>query len=202
MAEPGQYETVFGQLGVFLARENACGIELTDQGEFIAAEWHSDGILHQQCFRGEELSHLNVFAQMAPASTVNPAALLGALGREMDAIGLNVAQVHQDVDSFEVAGSCQGRYVRERYYYQELRSSMMYQAPAVPSSGQYQAVPASGQYQAVAGSGAYPGVPASGQYQAVPPSGSFRAVAAAAGPVSNPITRRLQALAAQQADWR
>jgi hypothetical protein len=117
-----RYEQLLEPLGAFLASQDALHVEIIDEGAFFMVSWH-DTVAGpvQRSFLPEELAVLAPVARV-DAVLATRAALLGQLGREIDATQLNVARIVEGLDWFLVTGSCGGRYDSRRFPYHELQT--------------------------------------------------------------------------------
>jgi hypothetical protein len=120
--DPSRYEQLLQPLGAFLASQDARHVEIVDEGTFFKVSWH-DRVAGptQRRFVEEELAMMPAMAR-GGAGVGNHAALLGQLGREIDAVQFNVARIAEGLEWFLVTGSCAGRYESRRFSYRELQT--------------------------------------------------------------------------------
>jgi hypothetical protein len=131
-SHPTRYQTTLAQLGLFLVGENALEIDIVDEGSFLAVTWSTpahDRV--QRCFREGDLAHVRQLTDQGRTGSVGRAALLGALGTEIDRARLNVGHIIEESDGFLVTGSLRGMYTAVRFSYPQLRGSAR-PSPAQP----------------------------------------------------------------------
>jgi hypothetical protein len=141
MLQQIRYQTTLAQLGWFLLGEDAFDIEIDDEGIFLSVAWRTlaNGRV-KRCFREEDLAHVRKPTAPTVPTTKSPAALLGALGTEIDRARLDVGHIGQESDGFVVTGSLRGMYTTLRFSYLQLQgarpapSRAMPEAPAVWNS--------------------------------------------------------------------
>lgn len=121
MSQPSHWETTLGQLGAFLAAQDAHHVEILDRGSFLDVSWQpAGGTPQERYFVEADFAQPRSTAWLSPASSI-PAALLGTLGHEIDRVQFDVARIAEEADAFVVSGSSDGQYLSWWYPYAELR---------------------------------------------------------------------------------
>src|SRR5688572_23951539 len=96
MSQSSRYETILGQLGAYLACQDARKVEIADEGHYLTVSWLSQGATRRQnCFREEEIARLQSSSRRDPSELSSRAALLGVLGRRLDETGMDVARIEE-----------------------------------------------------------------------------------------------------------
>jgi hypothetical protein len=124
MLEQTHSQATLARLGWFLLREEALGIEIDDEGAFMTVSWRPSGLDRvQRCFREEDLAHVRQPTGPTVHSSISRAALLGALGTEIDRARLDVGRIAEEPDGFVVTGSLRGMYTTLRFSYLQLQGA-------------------------------------------------------------------------------
>jgi hypothetical protein len=124
MLQPTRYQSRLARLGWFLLAEEALGIEIDDEGAFMTVSWRTSGLDQvKRCFREEDLAHVRQPTGPALHGSISRAALLGALGTEIDRARLDVGRIAEEPDGFVVTGALRGMYTTLRFSYLQLQGA-------------------------------------------------------------------------------
>ncbi len=142
MSQPRRYQRMLEQLGRFLAMQEAEHVEIIEEETCLTVCWQSDGALHRRCLNENDLARLQPPAQLRIGRSGSRAALLGALGAEIDRAQMDLSRIYQESDAFLVTGSINGRYLLQRYSFRELSGRGTPSTPIrLPIPGLPRAVP-------------------------------------------------------------
>jgi hypothetical protein len=128
MVRAGQWETKLGGLGAFLDAQEAHQIEIIEEPRCLAVWWQQGREGPRLCCfigadpgRGSLPGEARESRPPESAEWWSWAALLGALGREIDQEQIDVASIREEPGGLLLTGACWGKQVSRHYPYAVLR---------------------------------------------------------------------------------